>query len=245
MDAQLHLCLDSAIAFKQIFQRAEPNLAPLALLAEWASVASLALSLKENHTEEILNELKRMKSELNTPISLQIPTELDIKAYAFELQPNRLHLIPARWQNHSIIGGVDLSKLKDELRNQIALIHDADIEVAIQIESKLELVKQLHRIDADIAIFSTHQLVQAPRGEMRRKAFSALIDACVLANKLGLKVGVSGGLDLISVEQVSRIAQIQEVHVGQAIIARSMYRGIEQAIKDFQMAIHKGKQNPI
>jgi pyridoxine 5-phosphate synthase len=243
MDAQLHLCLDSALAFKKLFQRLEPNLAPLGLLAEWAGIASLALSLKENDAEEILSELKRLKSELNTPISLQIPTELDIKAYAFELQPNRIHLIPSRWQHQSLIGGVDLSKLKDDLRNQIALIHDADIEVAIQIETKLELVKQLHRIDADIAIFSTHQLVQAPRGEMRRKAFSALIDACVLAHKLGLKVGVSGGLDLISVEQVSRISQVQEIHIGQALIARSMYRGIEQAIKEFQMAIQKGKQN--
>jgi pyridoxine 5-phosphate synthase len=243
MDAQLHLCLDSVLSFRKFFERNEPNIAPIALLSEWANIGSLSLSIREEYEDSAMIELKRMKSELNVPISLQIPTEMEINRFALDLQPNRIHLIPSRWLGPRLMGGIDLSKLKDELRNQIAQWHDLDMEIAVQIEPRLELIKQLHRIDADIAVFSTHQLVQMPRGEGRRKAFSALMDATVLASKLGLKVAVSGGLDLASVEQISRINQISEVHVGQALIARSMYRGIEQAIKDFQMAIQKGRQN--
>lgn len=245
MTPLLYLSLDSAFAFQNLYERGDPSLNSMALLAEWAGVSGVELSARDGQLPFFMQTMQRLKDELNVRINAQLTLDLDVLRTAFEIQPDRVTLIPPRWVGASILGGLDRYHLQDEMRSQITQLHEADIEVAIQIEPKLDLVKQVQRIGGDVVIFSTHALVSSSRGEARRAQFAQLMDAAVLASRLGMKVGVSGGIDLTASEQISRIRHVSEFHIGQSITARSILRGVDQSVRDFLTALERGRQNLI
>ena len=241
--SQLYLSLDSALQFRLLYEHQEPSLNALAVLSEWSDINGLSLTAREDFMSTFMLQMKRFKEELNLKINAQLTTDLDVARTAFELQPDRVTLLPSRWVGASVVGGLDVYHIQDQLRTQIMQLHEADIEVAVQVEPKTNLIKRLQRLDADVVILSTHALMSSGRGEARRTQFREVMDVAVLAARLGLKVGVSGGIDLTACEQLSRIKQVSEIHVGESILGRAMMRGLEQSIQDFLKAIQRGRQN--
>jgi len=250
MSAQLHIQLDAAQAFAGLAygpmtsasEARSPSLSALALLGEWAGVAGVGLSAHTERLEGFSEELKRLKAELTIPINAQLSPEMDLTRLAFELQPTRLTLIPPRWVGPSVVGGLDPYQLSDGLKKQVAQLHEADVEVAVRVEPSLDLIKRLQRFDVDVITLSSHALMSSGRGTARRDRLKQLIDAALLASRLGFKVAITGGLDLAAVELVSRIPQLEEVHVGHALLSRAMLRGVERATQDFMAAIERGQQ---
>ena len=58
--------------------------------------------------------------------------------------------------------------------------------------------------------------------------------AASAANKLGLGVAASGGLNYQNIVDLLSIEQIEEVHVGTSILNRALLVGIGQAVRDFK-----------
>ena len=241
--SQLYLSLDSALHFRLTYEHQEPSLNALAMLAEWSDITGLSLTARSDFMPIFLSQMKRFKEELNLKINAQLTSDLDVARIAFDLQPDRVTLLPPRWVGAGVVGGLDVYHLQDQLRTQIMQLHEADIEVAVQIEAKANIVKRLQRLDADVIILSTHALMSSGRGDARRAQFREMVDVAVLASRLGLKVGFSGGIDLTACEQLSRIKQMSEIHAGESILGRAMTRGVEQSIQDFMKAIQRGRDN--
>ena len=242
MNAELHMGMDSVLAFRRQHDSSEPSLNALGLVAEWAGVSGLSLSSREDWHNQAIEIVKRWSEELNLKISLRVSPDADLRRLSYELKLDRVTLIPPRWVGPTVIGGLDAYHLSDELKATIAQLRDADIEVAAQIEPKVDLIKRLQRFDIDTVIFSTHAITSSSAGDARRAHFSQLMDAAVMASRFGLRVAVNGGIDLSAAEQLCRVAQVIEIHADQSLSARAMVRGLDLAIKDFSAAMTRGRQ---
>nr|MBL0687317.1 pyridoxine 5'-phosphate synthase [Sulfurospirillum sp.] len=74
-----------------------------------------------------------------------------------------------------------------------------------------------------------------PRNTLQIKlqqATKQLQTSAILANKLGLKVAAGHGLNYQNVKTIANIQEIIELNIGQSIIARSIFTGFENAVKD-------------
>ncbi|MEE2643571.1 MAG: pyridoxine 5'-phosphate synthase [Myxococcota bacterium] len=242
MSIQLCLSLDSALAYQELYHSREPSISTLGLLAEWAGAQWGSLTFREDRVDRCRQALSNLRQSCSLRLELRGGLDLPIQTLAYELQPDRVTLIPSRWSGPTVLGGLDLHRREGELQNLIRSLRQAEVEIAVQLEPRLELVKRLHRLDADMVTFSTHALMSSGRGEARRKAFGQLIEAAALAARLGLRVSVSGGLDLVAVEQVSRLPSLQEFQIGQSCLARAMVRGVEQSVRDFLQASTRGRE---
>ena len=58
-----------------------------------------------------------------------------------------------------------------------------------------------------------------------------------IASSIGLKVAAGHGLNYQNVKDIAKIDDIEELNIGQSIIARSIWVGLETAIKEMQEAI--------
>ena len=54
------------------------------------------------------------------------------------------------------------------------------------------------------------------------------------AREMGLHVAAGHGLNMQNVKAIAEIEAIEELNIGQSIIARSIYTGLEQAILDMK-----------
>ena len=223
----------------------EPSLSALARLAEWGGASGVSLSARPGHLPAFMEAARRLRGELGVSLNAQLSPDLDLTRLAFELQPQRVTLVPQRWVGPSVVGGLDPFQLRDELRAQVAQLHEADIEVAVRVEPQLEMVKRLQRFDVDVVVLSTNALMSSGRGASRREQLKRVLDASLLASRLGLRVAVAGAIDLAAAEQLSRVSQISEVHVGHHLLARAMLRGMEAATRDLLVALERGRGNPL
>jgi len=90
---------------------------------------------------------------------------------------------------------------------------------------------------------STHHSVkelELPRKELKIKlsdSIEKLKTATNLAHKEGLIVAAGHGLNYQNVKEIAQIKHIKELNIGQSIIARSIFTGLESAIIDMKELI--------
>jgi pyridoxine 5'-phosphate synthase PdxJ len=80
----------------------------------------------------------------------------------------------------------------------------------------------------------TSALGRAANEGLRLKEFLALERCVGTARQLGLRVSVGGGLDLGTLARVAGLAEVEEAHVGFAVLSRSVFTGVTQAVRDLR-----------
>jgi len=81
------------------------------------------------------------------------------------------------------------------------------------------------------------ELPRATLKAMLEKEIATLHKLSHDALKMGLKVACGHGLNYRNVQDIAKILSIEELNIGQSIIARSIWVGLEQAIIDMRELI--------
>ena len=90
---------------------------------------------------------------------------------------------------------------------------------------------------------NTHHSIkelELSKQELKTKLFKSVKEienSSKLAKKLGLKIAAGHGLNYQNVTMISKIPEIEELNIGQSIIARSVFTGLKQAIIDMKELI--------
>ena len=74
----------------------------------------------------------------------------------------------------------------------------------------------------------------------RQRELARLVDAAKAAAKLGLGVAAGHGLNYENVQPVVAIAEIDELNIGHAIVARAVLVGLDRAVRDMLALMRRG-----
>lgn len=246
MDARLHLHLDPFVALRSLDPALrDPQPSAVAILAELAGIDGVALSLRDARSAIQERDVHLLRESVSTRFDLALSPVADLVTRAFDLRPDRVTLVSERMEEDGLALGLDAHVLKEALKKHIGHLRDADLQVAVRVEPGLEQIKALHRLDVHAVVLVTSGYVTARTASERRIERARLQDAAVLAARLGLSVGIEGGLDLRALEQLATIAPVEEFHVGHALASRAMLIGIERAVQDFRAALDRGRRRAI
>ena len=78
---------------------------------------------------------------------------------------------------------------------------------------------------------------ELPRHELSSRLEASIEDinnAAVHADKIGLEVAAGHGLNYHNVHEMMKIQEIVELNIGQSIIARSVFSGLADAVKEMK-----------
>jgi pyridoxine 5-phosphate synthase len=241
LDARFHVALDGVVAWRARGDGREPDPVAVAMLAELAGADGVSLRLRTDLRAAQERDLRLLRETLRTRLDLALAPAADLVATAFDARPHRVTLVPEQ-REEADAGGLDVRLLRDALKGHVDHLHDADIEVAGRIEPDLEQVKALHRVDVDVAVLHSGHFARATTSKERRLELARIADAATTAARLDMRVAVAGGLDLAAVEELARLAHVEEFHVGHAALTRALLLGMERAVRDFVAAIARGRQ---
>ncbi|MSP70673.1 MAG: pyridoxine 5'-phosphate synthase [Myxococcales bacterium] len=245
MDLRLHMNLDAVVSLRGRRGTAEPEPAAVAMLAELAGVHGLSISRVEERRELLDRDVRLLREIIRTRLNLRLVPGGDLAAIAFDTRPQRITLISEPQSRQALPSGLDVNLLKDALRKHFQTLRDADIEVAVHILPDLDQVKAAHRVSVDVIELDAVGYTAARTPAERRVELVRLVDAATTAARLGMRVALSGGLDLRSAEELSRLTHASELHVGHDLVARSVLVGVERAVGDFLQAMARGRQRPL
>ena len=175
-----------------------------------------------------------VKTEFNiegNPIKSFIDLVLETKPTQVTLVPDSIHAITSN-------AGWDTVKHQSFLKEVIQEFKQNGIRTSIFIDTDFKLIEAAAETGADrIELYTEEFASQFYLGN--KEAIKPYTEAAVLANKLGL--GINAGHDL-SLENIKffkqNIPNLAEVSIGHALIAESLYLGLENVVN---MYLHRLK----
>ena len=175
-----------------------------------------------------------VKTEFNiegNPIKSFIDLVLETKPTQVTLVPDTIHAITSN-------AGWDTIKHQSFLKEVIQEFQQNGIRTSIFIDTDFKMIEAAAAIGADrIELYTEEFAKQYDLGN--KEAINPYTDAAVLAHKLGL--GINAGHDL-SLENIhyfkQHIPNLAEVSIGHALIAESLYLGLENVVN---MYLHRLK----
>ena len=232
----LVLELDALPSLREATEASEIDLAAAATLAELAGVDAVRLGVNLDGkpvSEDDLRDTRRAARRLE----LRMPAIDTLMRTALELRPDAVLLAGDRHEGQAAASPLDLRQDGDGIVGAIRTLRDAKLPVAGLIPPQLEAVKTAHGMGVERVELYTGALVDLPATE-RRSALEQLGDAARLAVKVGLEVGVCGGLDYRALPEVIQAAPAAErVAVGRAALSRAVLVGLDRALRDLRALI--------
>ncbi len=191
------------------------------------------------------------------PVNLECSINPEIIDIVCNLKPARVTLVPENRNEVTTEGGLDLKNNFEKLQKVIDKLHKNEIEVSLFIDPNLETIELSKELEAEwielhtgtfaniyamlhLNLSQSHHSIkelELSKSELKIKLDNSIKEielASKLAKKLNLKIAAGHGLNYHNVNLISRIPEIQELNIGQSIIARSVFTGLGKAISDMK-----------
>ena len=237
----------------------EPNVLEAAFVVA-KNVDQITLHIREDRRHAQEDDLKNILNFCKTNVNLECASDEKMIALACAYFPTRVTLVPEKRAELTTEGGLNLQS--DKVAKAITNLKNAGIEVSLFIDPNEQDIRKAQTLGADFVELHTGKYANLhnalytnilktpykidefnlPRATLQTKLtkeLEALINAAHLAQNLGLKVAAGHGLNYKNVAQIASIKAICELNIGQSIVAKAVFVGLEQAILQMKALINE------
>jgi len=254
---KLGVNIDHIAVLREARKVADPNPLDALSIVQRAGADQITIHLREDrrHIQDI--DALNIIYHSTLPVNLECAMAKEIIELVCELQPYRVTLVPERREEVTTEGGLEIVKNSEELIQTIEQLHQHEIEVSLFIDPTLENVEQAKKLNVEWIEFHTgkyaniyamlfsnlrnthHTLkeLEYSRSDLKMMLEEEITNLRSLscdAMELDLKVAAGHGLNYQNVKAIAEIETIEELNIGQSIIARSVFTGLEQAILEMK-----------
>ncbi|ADK84318.1 pyridoxal phosphate biosynthetic protein PdxJ [Desulfarculus baarsii DSM 2075] len=230
--ARLSVNVDHVATLRQARGIDEPDPVWAAVLAEKAGADGIIVHLREDRRHIQDRDLRVLRQVVKGALNMEMAATEEMIGIAAEVGPQICTLVPERRQELTTEGGLEVKGNLDYMRDVIAQLNQADIEVSLFIDPHPEQVKAAHMAGAQVVELHTGAYANAAGEAARLKLLSALEDAARLAARVGMRVAAGHGLNLRNVAPLLKIPEIVEYSIGHSIVARALFVGFESAVAE-------------
>jgi len=149
------------------------------------------------------------------------------------VRPADCCLVPERRAEITTEGGLDCASQIQRLKEATTMLTGPGIRVSLFIDPTARQVEAADQIGAPAIELHTGAYAEAA-GARQAQELERLRAAARQATALGLTVHAGHGLNYHNVGPVAAIAEIVELNIGHAIIARALFDGLAQAVRDMK-----------
>ena len=257
---QLGVNIDHIAVLREARQINDPNPFDALGICKLSGADQITVHLREDRRHMQDDDVKNIINLSQLPVNLECSINKQMIEIACKLKPHRVTLVPENRQEVTTEGGLDLKSNFDILKDVVKKLNDNEIEISLFIDSTKQMINLSDKLNVQWVelhtgkfanIFAmlysglekTHhsikelELPRAKLAKMFEKSIEEIENAAELADELGLKVAAGHGLNYQNIDYIAQIAEIVELNIGQSIIARSIFTGLAQAIKDMKNLI--------
>ncbi|MBP6407292.1 MAG: pyridoxine 5'-phosphate synthase [Fusobacteriaceae bacterium] len=236
---KLGVNIDHVATLRQARLAKEPNLVRAAVLAEMAGAEGITIHLREDRRHIQDADVRLLRQVITTRLNLEMATSSEIVDLALEVVPDMITLVPEKRQELTTEGGLNIldAATRENTAKAIERLKAKEIEISLFVDANVEIMKIAKDIGADYVEIHTGKYSDAINEIERKEELKNIEDATRAAKALGLKVNAGHGLDYKNVAAVAKIKDIVELNIGHSIVARSVFVGLEQAVREMKASI--------
>lgn len=236
--AILGVNIDHVATLRQARGTSYPDPVQAALICEQAGAEGITLHLREDRRHIQDDDVRRMRPLLKTRMNLEMAVTDEMIAFALEIKPQHICLVPERRQEVTTEGGLDVVGNFEQVKKATQILTEAGCEVSLFIDADFAQIDAAIACGAPVIEIHTGAYADADV-EQQKIELKRIIEGAEYAHNKGLIVNAGHGLHLDNVQPIARIPQIHELNIGHSIIADAVFVGLENAVKRMKTKIEQ------
>jgi len=225
--------IDHVATLRQARRARDPDPVHAALTAEFAGADSITLHLREDRRHIQVQDVRALKELLKTRMNLEMAVTDEMLDIARAVRPADCCLVPERRQEVTTEGGLDAAGQVQRLKEATAILVAQGIRVALFVDPDARQLEAAVQIGAPVVELHTGAYAESA-GARQATELQRLQVAARLGASLGLEVHAGHGLNYHNVQPVAVIAEIVELNIGHAIVARALFDGLPNAVREMR-----------
>lgn len=233
----------------------DPDPLEAVFIAKRAGADQITLHLREDRRHMHDSDIKRVRESSFLPLNVECSINPQIIDFLLEVAPHRITLVPENRAEVTTEGGLDVIGNSERIAEIAQAFKQKGVEVSLFIDVQLDQICASKEVGAQMVELHTgayanlhlmlntnlpltHNAIeslQLPREALKAQfhdSIESLKNAAKEAKWLGLEVAAGHGLNYHNLAPILAIPEIVELNIGQSIIARSVFSGLETAIKE-------------
>ncbi|MEO5702597.1 MAG: pyridoxine 5'-phosphate synthase [Gammaproteobacteria bacterium] len=226
--------IDHIATLRQARGTRYPDPVQAALLAEQAGADAITLHLREDRRHIQERDVEMLKGILLTRMNLEMAVTDAMLKIAERIKPHDCCLVPERREELTTEGGLDVAGQAGPIKAACIRLRDAGVRVSLFIDANLAQVDAAASTGAPVIEIHTGHFADAPDMATRAQELQRIIDAVNHGKRAGLQVNAGHGLNYQNIGAIAALPDISELNIGHAIIARAMFTGLEEAVREMK-----------
>jgi pyridoxine 5-phosphate synthase len=228
---RLHVNIDHVATVRQARGERSPDPVAWAVAAERAGAHGITchLRLDRRHIQD--DDVQRLRATIATVLNLELSLAPDIVEIALESGAECFCIVPENRQEVTTEGGLDVVSERARLAEVVPALAARGGLVSLFIDPDLQQVVATAEVGAPFVELHTGSYANAT-GAGRDRELARLQAAARRAHELGLRVNAGHGLDYRNTAPVAALPHLEELNIGHAIVARSLFVGVDAALRE-------------
>lgn len=246
MTARLNVNIDHVATVREARKTIEPSVEEAAIVCERAGADGITVHLRGDRRHIQDTDLDKLRSVVSTYLNVEMAVTEEMLAIAESIRPDAVSLVPETAGEVTTEGGLDVRKHLESIESATKRLKQCGIIVSIFIDPDHDQIRAAKESGADQIEICTAQYAHLTLGKPRdifsdessvRTEISRIRDGVALAESLGLKVAAGHGLTVANIGPLTKMNAIEEFNIGHHIISRSIFLGLEGAVKEMIEAL--------
>lgn len=223
--------IDHVATLRQARGTRYPDPVFAATVAEHAGADGITVHLREDRRHIQDRDIRVLAQTLQTRMNFEMAVTDEMLSFAEEIRPAHACLVPEKREELTTEGGLDVVGHKASVAAACERLAKVGVEVSLFIDPDPQQIDAA--IDCGAPVIELHTGAYADtEGEQQVAELERIRAASDYAFGRGLIVNAGHGLHYHNVEPIAEIPQLHELNIGHGIIARAIFVGLDQAIRE-------------
>lgn len=217
----------------------EPDPVTFAIASERAGADGITVHLREDRRHIQERDVWRLREGIATRLNLEMACTPAMIAFALELKPDSVCLVPENRQEITTEGGLDVVGNRARVHECVDAMNAAGIKTSLFIDPDEAQIELSAKLRAPWIELHTGAYAQAYYTTRRPAEYERLHRGAVQAHGLGLVVNAGHGINYVNIAEVRTLPHLHELNIGHSIVSRAVFTGVEEAVREM-----RGRMNP-
>lgn len=218
-----------------------PDPVHAALQAEMASADSITMHLREDRRHIQDHDVDRFAASLQTKLNLEMAATDEMLAIALRIKPADSCIVPEKREELTTEGGLDAKGNLARINDLVQALSENAIRTSLFIDPDFSQIEAAKQSGAPVIELHTGRYADTDDDVERLHELKQIEKAALHADSLGLIVNAGHGLHYHNVQSIAAIPCINELNIGHALIARSLFDGIQTATREMKRLMNEAR----
>jgi pyridoxine 5-phosphate synthase len=243
---ELGVNIDHVATLRQARRTYEPDPLWAAVEAHLGGADGITVHLREDRRHIQDHDVRRLRELVHIKLNLEMAATDEMVGIACSLKPEMAMLVPEGREEITTEGGLDVAGQEARLKSVVAKLADAGIVTSVFIDALSEQVDAAARIGAKVCEIHTGPYAHAFHAKGRDRESAAVVaeltkirDAGAAVRALGMRFNAGHALNYFNVQPVAALPGVRELHIGHAIVSRSLFVGLREAVRQMKALLRE------